>query len=429
MARYLPITQQPHRNNFTMETLLRRGNSIKNSSDKTAPLIHLFASSPPISTTHSSSPSLLPSPSLNQPTNPPPRNRALSIRSGGKSSNTSSSSHHHFSFTSLRSSTQPELSRKLHRLIKTENALISAYISASRERVSLGTQLSEWGEATNDAEISDISDKLGVLLSELGEQEDLYAHNLDDSRGILKAIRNTEKSVQPSRDHKQKLMDEIAKLKVKEPESARLVTLEQELVRAEAENLVAEAQLSNVTRKKMKEAYNAEFLATIERAEKQILLANHGRRILHLLDDTPIVPGHARPEYAHAEAARGVLNDAEDDLREWQLDLEDVEEWNRRAGVGEVGQGVGEGHVGEGGLVGGHAGEARSAVAVGGSEEGSRVSSGGTGTGLDAGHVQSESQNVPGSYTPSAAGTSVTTGQMGGYATSEAGTTQVASMS
>lgn len=41
-------------------------------------------------------------------------------------------------------------------------------------------------------------------------------------------------------------MDEIAKLKAKEPESAKLVTLEQELVRAEAENLVAEAQLTNV---------------------------------------------------------------------------------------------------------------------------------------------------------------------------------------
>ncbi|PQE18736.1 Sphingolipid long chain base-responsive LSP1 protein [Rutstroemia sp. NJR-2017a BBW] len=351
-------------------------------------------------------------------------NRALSIRSGGKSNN-SSSSHHHFSLTSLRSSTQPELSRKLHRLIKTENALISAYITASRERVSLGTQLSEWGEATHDAEISDISDKLGVLLSELGEQEDLYAHNLDDSRGILKAIRNTEKSVQPSRDHKQKLMDEIAKLRVKEPESARLVTLEQELVRAEAENLVAEAQLSNVTRKKMKEAYNAEFLATIERAEKQILLANHGRRLLHLLDDTPIVPGNTRPEYANGEAARGVLNDAEDDLREWQLEVEDVEEWNRRAGVGDVGEGVGEGVVGEG-VVGEGVGEGRTAV---GSEEGSRVSSGGT---VGATHVQGESererQNVPGSYTPSVTGTSVTTGQMGSYSTSEAGTTQVASM-
>jgi hypothetical protein len=76
----------------------------------------------------------------------------------------------------------------------------------------------------------------------------LYAHNLDDSRTILKAIRNTEKSVQPSRDHKIKIMDEIAKLKAKEPESTKLVTLEQELVRAEAENLVAEAQLTNIVR-------------------------------------------------------------------------------------------------------------------------------------------------------------------------------------
>ena len=62
----------------------------------------------------------------------------------------------------------------------------------------------------------------------------------------MKAIRNTEKSVQPSRDHKAKIADEIAKLKAKEPESAKLVTLEQELVRAEAENLVAEAQLTNI---------------------------------------------------------------------------------------------------------------------------------------------------------------------------------------
>lgn len=124
--------------------------------------------------------------------------------------------------------------------------MIQSYEAAGKERLSIGGQLSDWGEATNDEAVSDISDKIGVLLSELGEQEDLYAHNLDDSRAILKAIRNTEKSVQPSRDHKAKISDEIAKLKVKEPESAKLVTLEQELVRAEAENLVAEAQLTNI---------------------------------------------------------------------------------------------------------------------------------------------------------------------------------------
>jgi hypothetical protein len=173
------------------------------------------------------------------------RNRALSIRSG-KKENGGNSGHHGFSFSSLRGATQPELSKKLFKLIKTENSLIGNYEAAGKDRVSIASQLSDWGEQTGDDAISDISDKIGVLLSEIGEQEDLYAHNLDESRGILKAIRNTEKSVQPSRDHKVKIADEIAKLKAKEPESTKLLTLEQELVRAEAENLVAEAQLTNI---------------------------------------------------------------------------------------------------------------------------------------------------------------------------------------
>lgn len=141
---------------------------------------------------------------------------------------------------------QPELSKKLYKLIKSENHLIGSYETAGKERIAIASQLSDWGEQTGDDALSDISDKVGVLLSELGEQEDLYAHNLDDSRGVLKIIRNTEKSVQPSRNHRAKIQEEINKLKVKEPENTKLITLEQELVRAEAENLVAEAQLTNV---------------------------------------------------------------------------------------------------------------------------------------------------------------------------------------
>ncbi|RDL36951.1 putative Sphingolipid long chain base-responsive protein LSP1 [Venustampulla echinocandica] len=254
-----------------------------------------------------------------------PRNRSLSIRSknGASSSGTGTGNRHGFSLSSLRGNIQPELSKKLYKLIKSENHLIQSYENAGKERISIATQLSEWGEATNDDAVSDISDKIGVLLSELGEQEDLYAHNLDDSRAILKAIRNTEKSVQPSRDTKAKITDEIARLKSKEPQSAKLVTLEQELVRAEAENLVAEAQLTNITRQKLKAAYATEFAASIERAEKQIILARHGRRLLHLLDDTPAVPGDVRPAYEHADQARQILNDAEDDLKDWQPELGD----------------------------------------------------------------------------------------------------------
>ncbi|KAI9658742.1 MAG: hypothetical protein M1821_002302 [Bathelium mastoideum] len=244
--------------------------------------------------------------------------------------------------SSLRGMQQPELSKKLFKLIKTENHCIGAYESAGRERASIASQLSEWGESTNDDAISDISDKLGVLMAEIAEQEDLYAQNLEDYRGVLKQIRNTESSVQPSRDHKAKVSDEIQKLKYKEPTSTKIVQLEQELVRAEAQSLVAEAQLTNITRQKFKEAYDVHFAALIERAEKQALLARQARRVLNLLDDTPIVPGDAHPTYEAGEAARHALNDAEDELRAWRSSVEPIE-----SNAGTMAQGAIPAHPGQ----------------------------------------------------------------------------------
>lgn len=97
------------------------------------------------------------------------RNRSLSVRS--KKDNASSAGSeksapkHRFTMASLRGMQQPELSKKLFKMIKSENHTIGAYESASRERISIASQLSDWGEATGDDAISDISDKLGVLLS------------------------------------------------------------------------------------------------------------------------------------------------------------------------------------------------------------------------------------------------------------------------
>ncbi|KAJ5234244.1 Sphingolipid long chain base-responsive protein LSP1 [Penicillium citrinum] len=258
-------------------------------------------------------------------------NRALSIRSRRDRDN--AGGRHRFSISTFRGIQAPELSRKLSRLIKSENNAIGAYEAAGRERCSIAAQLSDWGESTEDDAVSDISDKLGVMLAEIGEQEDLYAQNLEDSRGVLKHIRNMEASVQPSRDQRQKVTDEIAKLKYKDPNSPRLTTLEHELVRAEAQNLVAEAQLSNTTRTKLKEAYDIQLAATIERAEKQIILARHARRLLNYIDDSAVVPGDARPAYDNELQARQVLEDAETDLRAWEPSVEPIASAARGASV------------------------------------------------------------------------------------------------
>ncbi|PYI19961.1 hypothetical protein BO99DRAFT_383412 [Aspergillus violaceofuscus CBS 115571] len=229
-----------------------------------------------------------------------------------------------FSFSTLRGHQQPETSRRLNQLIKNENAAIGAHEKAGRERVSIANQLSDWGEWTEDDAVSDITDKLAVLMAEMGEQEDNFAQYLEESRVVLKHIRDTENSVQPSRDQRAKIADEIQKLKWKEPQSNRIDILEQELVRAEAQSLVAEAQLTNVTRSKFKEAYDIHLAAVIERGEKQILLARHARRLLNHLDDTPVVPGDSPREYDQISATRQVIEDAENELRAWESSAEPI---------------------------------------------------------------------------------------------------------
>ncbi|KAF2857943.1 hypothetical protein K470DRAFT_149681 [Piedraia hortae CBS 480.64] len=263
-------------------------------------------------------------------------NRSQSTRSKKSENDTRSSGRRHFGLSSLRGTQQPDISRRLYKLIKTQKHQISSYEVASRESRGIASQLSTWGEGTEDDTILDVSDKVAVLLSEMAEQEDIYAQNLEESRGILKQIRNIEHSVQPSRTHKIKVQEEIQKLKFKEPESTKLVTLEQELVRAEAQCLVADAQLSNVTRQKFKEAFDVHTAAAIERAEKQLLLAQQARRLLNLVDDTPIAPGETRPPFNNASAAREALNDAEAALRSWSPSYSPIQSSLSRVGSNAV---------------------------------------------------------------------------------------------
>lgn len=112
-------------------------------------------------------------------------------------------------------------------------------------------------------------------------------------------------------------MDHIAHLKYKEPTSPKIVVLEQELVRAEAESLVAEAQLSNITREKVKSAYTYQFDALREHSEKVAIIAGYGKHLLEMIDDTPVTPGETRAAYDGYEASKAIVQDCEDALTGW----------------------------------------------------------------------------------------------------------------
>jgi len=210
----------------------------------------------------------------------------------------------------------PDLAKKLSQLVKMEKNVMRSMELVGRERMDVAQQLSVWGEACDD-DVSDVTDKLGVLLYEIGELEDQYVDRYDQYRVTIKSIRNIEASVQPSRDRKQKITDQIAQLKYKEPNSPKIVVLEQELVRAEAESLVAEAQLSNITREKLKAAFTYQFDALREHCEKLAIIAGFGKHLLELIDDTPVTPGETRNAYDGYEASKAIIQDCEDALTNW----------------------------------------------------------------------------------------------------------------
>ncbi|KAG4302365.1 hypothetical protein PCK1_001347 [Pneumocystis canis] len=242
-------------------------------------------------------------------------NRSHSLRHSRPTSGTSRSSGHRFTFLSLRGHATHT---SLPKLIKIKNGLIAAYEMAGREYQAVASQLSQWGEETGDDAIGDLSDKVAVILSEIGDLEENHASQVDDSRRVLKTIRNIENSIQPLRDAKHKLTDQVAMLKHKDPESSRLIEHEQKLVRLEAENLVAEAQLTHVSRQKLKEAYNMYFLSVQERAEKQCILSYYGRKLLDLLDDSPVIPGDIPIAYESEKEAKDLLLEAEEALQSWR---------------------------------------------------------------------------------------------------------------
>lgn len=76
--------------------------------------------------------------------------------------------------------------------------------------------------------------------------------------------------------------------------------------------------MTNISRQKLKEAYSLQLNAIVERSEKQVILAKHARRLLDLLDDTPIMPGAERAGYEHERAAKAILLDAEEELVKWE---------------------------------------------------------------------------------------------------------------
>ncbi|KAF2402639.1 hypothetical protein EJ06DRAFT_454844, partial [Trichodelitschia bisporula] len=208
--------------------------------------------------------------------------------------------------------------KPLIRLLKSTKATLTAHTTATRGQLASAANLTVWAASTDDPVVAAVAENLAVLIAEMGEQEGAFVDGMQAARTVLKEMRDVERSVVPGRVTRAKINDELQRLKYRDPTSTRIPLLEQELVRAEASCLVADAQLTNATRAKFRTALARHLNATIARGEKQALLARHGLQLLALVNETAVVPGERPGAWVDAREAANIMRGAQEDLQAWQ---------------------------------------------------------------------------------------------------------------
>lgn len=223
--------------------------------------------------------------------------------------------------------------------------MISHYRSATNAACTTAQLLSDWGDVTGDAAVSDVADKFGVVFYEVATVDMGYANQLEEFKDCISTVLDVASSVKPVKAHQTKLREQLnralaASANVPSSQSggnmqmstAQLIKqeeiyvkqqrkveqLQREIVRADAESLVADAQLQNVTRERLRAAAQCHLDALQERCERGLLLAKYGRQIMRLLDGEIIVPGQPIPEYNGERISRDLMGRLEDELRGWR---------------------------------------------------------------------------------------------------------------
>ncbi|KAK9449006.1 Eisosome component PIL1-domain-containing protein [Limtongia smithiae] len=221
----------------------------------------------------------------------------------------------------------------LARLIKSFPPLSAHHRAAALSTHTTARLLSTWGTdtqsscssgTTEDPAVADICTKLSTILQELATQENIYANGIDDAGALLRAITELESCVRPARGNQHKLRERIAKAAMKYDERGgrnqrdKLEQLECQLVRADAEVLVADAQLFNLTRQRLAYCCRALLDALEERCNKQLALVRSGRGILRFLEDgDTLLPGQTVREYTGHSKTRQILAELQDELFAW----------------------------------------------------------------------------------------------------------------
>ncbi|POY72156.1 hypothetical protein BMF94_4793 [Rhodotorula taiwanensis] len=213
---------------------------------------------------------------------------------------------------------------QLQLLVKSLSGVVQDRTSLSREQETYAKNLFLWSKDDKGDDLVDICDRLAFLEYQTSEVEKDAAKKLEESRTLLKDIRNFENDLVPRRRSQQNIATRIATLQ-KEASAAtsrksdrkldeQISKLQAELSAVAAENTTFESSFAVLKRTKLHESFALQFQAQKELGEKLALIAGYGEVLLRGMETDG-----TGPDYSGKERTARVKAELEAALKHWSF--------------------------------------------------------------------------------------------------------------
>lgn len=143
---------------------------------------------------------------------------------------------------------------------------------------------------------------------------------VDQYRDTLKSISVKESSLQPSRDQKRKLREQIERLQSSLSSMDKVNNLKEQLAQLEEFTAPDEAEMSNFKRIATREGLYLLLNGMHAMSSKSDIISTFGKYIVDELDVDPVKVGEERRPYLGAEKTKRIQEDAQRAIEQWNPD-------------------------------------------------------------------------------------------------------------
>ncbi|EPB87632.1 hypothetical protein HMPREF1544_05616 [Mucor circinelloides 1006PhL] len=189
---------------------------------------------------------------------------------------------------------------------------------ADDNRVS-ANNLMTYGSVLGD-DLTDVTNKLGHLLIQWSNILMEFQDAVDQYRDTLKSISVKESSLQPSRDQKRKLREQIERLQSSLSSMDKVNNLKEQLAQLEEFTAPDEAEMSNFKRIATREGLYLLLNGMHAMSSKSDIISTFGKYIVDELDVDPVKVGEERRPYLGSEKTKRIQEDAQRAIEQWNPD-------------------------------------------------------------------------------------------------------------